>query len=250
MSDLKRPVSGQCLTPFAPCKPGKPPSANLARPTSSRPTSRRSARCPRCSRSSRRRPRRQPIPGQRRRRADRALAKRFDVPLAMSRSAAVPSASSASCLRRSAIPARRCSTPGGRSRPTRRSPTWPGLPRCGPLATRRTTSAAMAAAITRRTRLSWSATPTIRPGRWSAGRSWAVRRSGPPETAWWCWTRRTASTSATQAPDGIDLYRDRPNVAVLRTFSKAYGLAGLRVGFLIGHEPVAEAVRKTMLPSR
>jgi histidinol-phosphate aminotransferase len=49
-------------------------------------------------------------------------------------------------------------------------------------------------------------------------------------------------------PDGIDLYRDRPNVAVLRTFSKAYGLAGLRVGFLIGHDPVARAVRKTMLP--
>jgi histidinol-phosphate aminotransferase len=47
--------------------------------------------------------------------------------------------------------------------------------------------------------------------------------------------------------DGIDLYRDRPNVAVLRTFSKAYGLAGLRVGFVIGHEPVAEAARKTML---
>jgi histidinol-phosphate aminotransferase len=49
-------------------------------------------------------------------------------------------------------------------------------------------------------------------------------------------------------PDGTDLYRGRPNVAVLRTFSKAYGLAGLRVGFLIGHEAVAEAVRKTMLP--
>jgi histidinol-phosphate aminotransferase len=49
-------------------------------------------------------------------------------------------------------------------------------------------------------------------------------------------------------PDGIGLYRERPNVAVLRTFSKAYGLAGLRVGFLIGHDPVAEAVRKTMLP--
>lgn len=49
-------------------------------------------------------------------------------------------------------------------------------------------------------------------------------------------------------PDGLDVYRDRPNVAVLRTFSKAYGLAGLRVGFLVGHEPVAEAVRKTQLP--
>jgi len=51
-----------------------------------------------------------------------------------------------------------------------------------------------------------------------------------------------------QVPDGIALYRERPNVAVLRTFSKAYGLAGLRAGFLVGHEPVAAAVRKTMLP--
>jgi len=51
-----------------------------------------------------------------------------------------------------------------------------------------------------------------------------------------------------EVPDGISLYRDRPNVAVLRTFSKAYGLAGLRVGFMIGHEPVATAARKTMLP--
>jgi histidinol-phosphate aminotransferase len=50
-----------------------------------------------------------------------------------------------------------------------------------------------------------------------------------------------------EVPDGVVLYRDRPNVAVLRTFSKAYGLAGLRVGFMIGHESVAQAVRKTML---
>ena len=49
-------------------------------------------------------------------------------------------------------------------------------------------------------------------------------------------------------PNGVDLYRDRPNVAVLRTFSKAYGLAGLRVGFMIADEPVAQAVRATMLP--
>ncbi|MCA6093990.1 histidinol-phosphate transaminase [Streptomyces sp. SCA3-4] len=49
-------------------------------------------------------------------------------------------------------------------------------------------------------------------------------------------------------PDGIDLYRDRPNVCVLRTFSKAYGLAGLRVGFAVAHEPVAAALRKTAVP--
>jgi histidinol-phosphate aminotransferase len=51
-----------------------------------------------------------------------------------------------------------------------------------------------------------------------------------------------------EVPDGIELYRDRPNVCVLRTFSKAYGLAGLRVGFAIAHEPVAEALRKTAVP--
>lgn len=51
-----------------------------------------------------------------------------------------------------------------------------------------------------------------------------------------------------QVPNGIDLYRDRPNVCVLRTFSKAYGLAGLRVGFAIAHEPVAAALRKTAVP--
>ncbi|GLW64852.1 putative phenylalanine aminotransferase [Actinomadura rubrobrunea] len=49
-------------------------------------------------------------------------------------------------------------------------------------------------------------------------------------------------------PDGLTLYGDRPNVAVLRTFSKAYGLAGLRVGYLVAHPQVAEAIRKTYLP--
>ncbi|MEU5631554.1 histidinol-phosphate transaminase [Streptomyces rishiriensis] len=51
-----------------------------------------------------------------------------------------------------------------------------------------------------------------------------------------------------EVPDGVELYRNRPNVCVLRTFSKAYGLAGLRVGFAIAHEPVAEALRKTAVP--
>src|SRR6476619_3848360 len=50
-------------------------------------------------------------------------------------------------------------------------------------------------------------------------------------------------------PDGLELMRGRPNVAVLRTFSKAWGLAGLRVGYLLAEDPaVAEAVRKTQVP--
>jgi histidinol-phosphate aminotransferase len=47
----------------------------------------------------------------------------------------------------------------------------------------------------------------------------------------------------------VELMRGRPNVAVLRTFSKAWGLAGLRVGYLLAEDPaVAEAVRKTQVP--
>ncbi|HEX6194685.1 MAG TPA: histidinol-phosphate transaminase [Jiangellaceae bacterium] len=50
------------------------------------------------------------------------------------------------------------------------------------------------------------------------------------------------------AVDGMSIYRDYPNVCVLRTFSKAYGLAGLRVGFAIAHDAVADALRKTAVP--
>lgn len=49
-------------------------------------------------------------------------------------------------------------------------------------------------------------------------------------------------------PNGIELFRTRPNVLVLRTFSKAYGLAGLRVGYGIGAPEVIDALRKVHLP--
>jgi len=54
--------------------------------------------------------------------------------------------------------------------------------------------------------------------------------------------------SDTDVPDGLDFFRERNNVVVMRTFSKAYGLAGLRVGFAIAPEPIAEGIRKTALP--
>jgi histidinol-phosphate aminotransferase len=49
-------------------------------------------------------------------------------------------------------------------------------------------------------------------------------------------------------PDGLVTYGDRPNVVILRTLSKAWGLAGLRIGFLIGAPEVAAAVRKVVTP--
>ncbi|MBL6278637.1 histidinol-phosphate transaminase [Micromonospora fiedleri] len=50
-----------------------------------------------------------------------------------------------------------------------------------------------------------------------------------------------------EVPDGLN-YVDRPNVAVLRTLSKAWGLAGLRIGFLVAQPQVAAAVRKVVTP--
>jgi len=108
---------------------------------------------------------------------------------------------------------------------------------------------AMAAAITPRTRLALVCNPNNPTGTVVAGQQLTAFLDQVPadclvvlDEAYREYVRDAS------VPDGIDLYRDRPNVAVLRTFSKAYGLAGLRVGFLIGHPPVAEAVRKTMLP--
>jgi histidinol-phosphate aminotransferase len=49
-------------------------------------------------------------------------------------------------------------------------------------------------------------------------------------------------------PDGLEMAEGRPNVAVLRTLSKAWGLAGLRIGWLSAPEPVADAVRKVVTP--
>ena len=51
-----------------------------------------------------------------------------------------------------------------------------------------------------------------------------------------------------EAPDALAILRARPNVAVLRTFSKAYGLAGLRVGYAVASPDVAAALRKTAVP--
>lgn len=50
------------------------------------------------------------------------------------------------------------------------------------------------------------------------------------------------------SPDGVEFFKEYPNVIVLRTFSKAYGLAGLRVGYGICHEKVAEAINKIREP--
>ncbi|MFI7288296.1 histidinol-phosphate transaminase [Streptomyces anulatus] len=49
-------------------------------------------------------------------------------------------------------------------------------------------------------------------------------------------------------PDGLVEYGDRRNVVILRTMSKAWGLAGLRLGWLVAAPEVADAMRKLLAP--
>ena len=49
-------------------------------------------------------------------------------------------------------------------------------------------------------------------------------------------------------PDSLGLAQVYPNVVVLRTFSKAYGLAGLRVGYAVGDPEVITALGKVYVP--
>lgn len=49
-------------------------------------------------------------------------------------------------------------------------------------------------------------------------------------------------------PDSLALVRNHPNVVVLRTFSKAYGLAGLRVGYAVADPDIITALGKVYVP--
>ncbi len=53
---------------------------------------------------------------------------------------------------------------------------------------------------------------------------------------------------AADAVDGIEMYRRYPNVVVLRTFSKAHGLAGLRVGYSVSQPDLTQHLRVTATP--
>ena len=48
--------------------------------------------------------------------------------------------------------------------------------------------------------------------------------------------------------DPVELTADHPNVVVSRTFSKAYGLAGVRVGYLVARPDLVDQVNKVLAP--
>jgi histidinol-phosphate aminotransferase len=50
------------------------------------------------------------------------------------------------------------------------------------------------------------------------------------------------------APDLLPLIKSKPNLLLMRTFSKIYGLAGLRLGYGIGHPDLIAAFEKVRQP--
>jgi len=49
-------------------------------------------------------------------------------------------------------------------------------------------------------------------------------------------------------PDGMDLFRQGRSMVVTRTFSKAYGLAGMRIGYGVMPEPLAQLLNRIRQP--
>ncbi|MEU8789704.1 histidinol-phosphate transaminase [Streptomyces sp. NPDC048643] len=108
---------------------------------------------------------------------------------------------------------------------------------------------AMAQAITDRTRLVFVCTPNNPTGRALRRDELARFLDGVPVDVLIVLDEAYVEFNTDpHCADGVELYRNRPNVVVLRTFSKAYGLAGLRIGYAVAHAPVAEALRKTAVP--
>jgi histidinol-phosphate aminotransferase len=108
---------------------------------------------------------------------------------------------------------------------------------------------AMAEAVTDRTRLVLVCTPNNPTGpSVTHGELEDFLAAVPPEVLVVIDEAYLEFNTDPEAPDALALYRRHPNVAVLRTFSKAYGLAGLRVGYAIAHEEVATALRKAATP--
>ena len=108
---------------------------------------------------------------------------------------------------------------------------------------------AMAAAITPRTRLVLLCTPNNPTGPVIHRDEFeAFMRDVPPTVLVVLDEAYAEFVTDPDAVRGDEALAAHPNVVVLRTFSKAYGLAGLRIGYMIGVEYLCDAARAVAMP--
>jgi histidinol-phosphate aminotransferase len=107
---------------------------------------------------------------------------------------------------------------------------------------------AMAAAVSERTRVIIVCSPNNPTSAVVTARDFEHFMSSVPDTVLVILDEayREFVTDA-HAVEGMPLLERYPNLVVLRTFSKAYGLAGLRVGYAIGPSYILDAARATMI---
>lgn len=117
------------------------------------------------------------------------------------------------------------------------------------LADHRHDLAAMAAAVTDRTRAAIVCTPNNPTGSIVTAEEFAAFMAAVPSDLLVLLDEAYVEfVTDPAAVNGRDVLGRYPNLVVLRTFSKAYGLAGLRVGYAIGPERILDAARATAIP--
>ncbi|MFM1767551.1 MAG: hypothetical protein RJA22_80 [Verrucomicrobiota bacterium] len=110
---------------------------------------------------------------------------------------------------------------------------------------------AMLRAITPRTRIVFAANPNNPTGTLApASEVMALVNGVPPETLLVMDEAYTEFLDAQDRCDLLPLIRSgaKPNLILMRTFSKLYGLAGLRLGYGIGHPDLVAALEKIRQP--
>jgi histidinol-phosphate aminotransferase len=108
---------------------------------------------------------------------------------------------------------------------------------------------ALAAAITPRTRMVVIASPNNPTGIvLRADGLRAVLKASPPDCLVVLDQAYQDFVTASHAPDAATLTATHANLVVLRTFSKAHGLAGLRVGYLLAQPDTVRAVERLAVP--
>lgn len=113
--------------------------------------------------------------------------------------------------------------------------------------------AAMQQAVTDKTRVIFIANPNNPTGTWLGEKELSSFMQTIPENvlvvldeAYFEFADN--NVNATDYPNGVELGKQFSNLIVTRTFSKAYGLAGLRVGYSISDIQVADALNRVRQP--
>jgi histidinol-phosphate aminotransferase len=105
--------------------------------------------------------------------------------------------------------------------------------------------AAMARAITPRTRLVFIANPNNPTGTWvPAAQLRGFLARVPDHVLVVLDEAYFEYTAGLDLQNGIEWLEEFPNLVVVRTFSKAYGLAGVRVGYAVSHPSVADMLNR------